>query len=164
MLRKETSPSDPRTFIALKATARTRAVILADTVDSLSAEVPFSVTSGALSVTDPCYQDDSWCSGVLSEVRNGTWLAQVGYYRDSHDVVSMENHLAQTQASAQAGRYLKDEAAAAEYAAMFNESIERAASALLNYSGRIAFLRIRHSEASHISDPAQATSRSFSIG
>lgn len=138
-------------------------MILADTVDSLSIEVPFAVTSGALSVTDPCYRNDPWCSGVLPEVRNGTWLAQVGYYRDTHDIASMERHLAQWQASAQAFRHL-DVAGSAEYSALINASIERATTAWLNYSGRIAFLAIHHSQAAPIADLAEGTLLPFTVG
>lgn len=35
----------------------------------------FEVKSGKLRVTDPCYEDDTWCSGVLTGVKNGTWEA-----------------------------------------------------------------------------------------
>lgn len=33
----------------------------------------FQVTSGAVRVTDPCYDRQVWCSGQLENVRNGTW-------------------------------------------------------------------------------------------
>lgn len=36
----------------------------------------FEVTSGRLRVTDPCYNKDTWCAGVL-DVLNGTWGAFV---------------------------------------------------------------------------------------
>lgn len=36
----------------------------------------FEVTSGRLRVTDPCYNKDTWCSGVLN-VPNGTWVSHL---------------------------------------------------------------------------------------
>jgi len=35
----------------------------------------FEVTSGALRVTDPCYDEVVWCSGTVDNVKNGTWEA-----------------------------------------------------------------------------------------
>ena len=39
----------------------------------------FSVESGAVFVSDPCYQLDTWCAKKLTDVRNGKWLATVEY-------------------------------------------------------------------------------------
>jgi hypothetical protein len=54
-------------------------------IDSISAIEKFTVTSGALRVTDPCYALDTWCSGQLENVLNGVWHAWVGYYKDLDD-------------------------------------------------------------------------------
>lgn len=37
----------------------------------------FIVTSGKLRVSDPCYDKDTWCAGVLEAVKNGAWIAKV---------------------------------------------------------------------------------------
>lgn len=37
----------------------------------------FEVTSGALLVTDPCYQVPTWCTGRVENAKNGTWLAGI---------------------------------------------------------------------------------------
>lgn len=42
----------------------------------------FAVSSGALRVTDPCYDMDTWCAGTLDGVKNGIWKAHVGYHED----------------------------------------------------------------------------------
>jgi hypothetical protein len=54
-------------------------------VDSFSDPQSFEVASGALRVTDPCYDVEVWCSGQLDNVKNGTWHAKVGYYKDPFD-------------------------------------------------------------------------------
>lgn len=35
---------------------------------------PFVIASGAMRVTDPCYDMATWCAGTLENVKNGTWL------------------------------------------------------------------------------------------
>ena len=37
----------------------------------------FEVSSGKLAVSDPCYTAGTWCAGVLSNVKNGTWESSV---------------------------------------------------------------------------------------
>jgi len=37
--------------------------------------VTFKVDSGRLIVTDPCYTQGTWCSGLLTDVRQGVWEA-----------------------------------------------------------------------------------------
>jgi len=46
---------------------------------SKAPEQAFQVTSGALRVTDPCYEMDVWCAETIENVCNGTWFANVGY-------------------------------------------------------------------------------------
>ena len=41
----------------------------------------FDVVSGAVRVTDPCYDPDVWCSGSVPAV-NGRWVAKVERYED----------------------------------------------------------------------------------
>jgi hypothetical protein len=36
----------------------------------------FEITSGAMRLTDPCYDLDVWCAGDLENVRNGKWFAE----------------------------------------------------------------------------------------
>lgn len=42
-------------------------------------EQTFKVESGALRVTDPCYEMDTLCAGTLENVKNGTWFAHAKY-------------------------------------------------------------------------------------
>lgn len=35
---------------------------------------PFTIASGAMRVTDPCYDMDTWCAGTLDDVKNGVWF------------------------------------------------------------------------------------------
>ncbi len=42
----------------------------------------FEVKSGALRVTDPCYDLTTWCSGTLQNVKNGKWFVSVDYYKE----------------------------------------------------------------------------------
>lgn len=52
-------------------------------IDSVSLIESFIVGSGALRVTDPCYDLTTWSSGQLQNVKNGTWNAQVGFHKDA---------------------------------------------------------------------------------
>ena len=54
-------------------------------IASTSPVEQFVVTSGALRVTDPCYDLTTWCSGQLQNVKNGTWNAQVGFHQDEFE-------------------------------------------------------------------------------
>jgi hypothetical protein len=53
-------------------------------VTALSASMSFLVSCGELRVTDPCYGDDIKSSGAIKNVRNGTWLSQVGYFNEGN--------------------------------------------------------------------------------
>lgn len=37
----------------------------------------FQVKSGEMMVSDPCYSRDTWCQGILKNVKNGEWVAYV---------------------------------------------------------------------------------------
>jgi hypothetical protein len=34
----------------------------------------FEVTSGKMVLSDPCYTLDTWCMGIIDNVKNGTWV------------------------------------------------------------------------------------------
>lgn len=44
-------------------------------VPTLSPVETFQIDSGALRVTDPCYDMDTWWDGTLPDVKNGRWMA-----------------------------------------------------------------------------------------
>lgn len=46
---------------------------LIDEVDSK--KQTFTINSGKVRITDPCYDMDTWCAGDIENVRNGKWLA-----------------------------------------------------------------------------------------
>ena len=136
-------------------------MILAKTVEALSPELPFAVTSGVLSVTDPCYQNSN-PSEVIAAVRNGPWLAQVGYYRDGADLIALERHLAELRDIQRTAAHLGGQAATV-IGANLEESLKRATAAKADYRGRAAFLRIRHSGAVPINDLAAAKRLRFTV-
>lgn len=47
-----------------------------------SREEQFTVESGALRATDPCYSMDTWCAGTVNNVANGTWFAHTQQYHE----------------------------------------------------------------------------------
>ena len=55
-------------------------------VEKLSPVEHFSVKSGAMRVTDPCYQIDTWCAGTLENVKNGQWSAFASTQFDQSEV------------------------------------------------------------------------------
>ena len=48
----------------------------------------FSIVSGAIRFTDPCYANDVWCKGSMLAA-NGKYQAQIGFFRDPYDERSM---------------------------------------------------------------------------
>lgn len=54
----------------------------------------FTVKSGAIRFTDPCYDNDTWCKGSMPAL-NGQWQAQIGFFRDSYDARRLFNHINQ---------------------------------------------------------------------
>lgn len=44
----------------------------------------FTVSSGAIRFSDPCYANDTWCKGSMPAA-NGVYQAQIGLFRDSCD-------------------------------------------------------------------------------
>lgn len=53
----------------------------------------FTVKSGAIRFTDPCYNNDTWCKGSLPAV-NGQWQARLGFFRDAYDEKSLKKDIA----------------------------------------------------------------------
>jgi hypothetical protein len=53
-------------------------------IETTSLPNAFAVSSGALRVTDPCYDMETWCAGTLENVKNGIWQAHVGFHDDDH--------------------------------------------------------------------------------
>ena len=39
----------------------------------------FTVTSGRIRVSDPCYEPDIWCSYVIDDAKRGLWLSKLKY-------------------------------------------------------------------------------------
>lgn len=110
----------------------------------------FTITSGAMRVTDPCYDVEVWCSGELNNVMNGTWIASVLHYKDPDDfydpVGFVKNGLNQEIAQYEAMK--KGDAA---YDALVDQWIEnrkeRYAERIKiaeSYPGRVSVLRVRH--------------------
>lgn len=43
----------------------------------------FDITSGKMVCSDPCYVLGTWSQGVIENVKNGTWVADVDYSSDN---------------------------------------------------------------------------------
>jgi hypothetical protein len=63
--------------------------IMTNSKESYAGE--FEITSGKAMVSDPCYDRETWCQGVIDNVKNGTWKAylhiiddRVGYILCHH--------------------------------------------------------------------------------
>lgn len=109
-------------------------------ISSVSESNTFVVTSGALRVTDPCYDMDTWCSGQLDNVRNGIWHAHVGYHKDELDMkmrAEWRNNYVQKM-NEMASEFMK------EYIAQEIARIDKDGAA---YLGRVAYLHIVSIEA-----------------
>ncbi|MDR9847065.1 hypothetical protein [Herbaspirillum huttiense] len=129
-------------------------------INSVSAPAKFNITSGAMRVTDPCYDTATWCSGALPKVLNGEWLAQVGYFKCPSDAAGQQRWREKT-ASDYENRIKEYEAKLAatdspEVHRSFSFQIEWAKADLererekwakqdATYLGRVAYLRVVHS-------------------
>lgn len=136
----------------------------------------FVVKSGALRVTDPCYEIDTWCAGQIEGVKNGDWAAQAGFYREGQcdyskerwdEVVAkfkdgdkeMEELL--TEGRKEKGQEIDDKTIAgirAFIALRRFEDLNRYGNPD-DWSGRIAYLHIRHTSV----DPAEFNETNFQI-
>lgn len=59
-------------------------------------EKTFEIVSGKVVLSDPCYELGTWCQGVIDNVKNGTWIAEIekssegrvsrlfAYHKDEH--------------------------------------------------------------------------------
>lgn len=65
-------------------------LIFPEASDRVSKPKPFEVKSGALRVTDPCYDMAVWCAGTSKNVLNGTWHAFVGEHREAVESYTKE--------------------------------------------------------------------------
>lgn len=107
-------------------------------IDSVSAVETFQVTAGALRVTDPCYDMETWCAGTLDNVLNGTWDAHVGYHKDSHDDEMSKRWLDKEEERIK--RFA--EALGEEFAKQERESLEEKRKAVEARPGRVAYIHI----------------------
>ncbi len=108
-------------------------------IDSVSPTQLFPVTSGALRVTDPCYDDlDCWCAGTLKNVKNGVWAAQVGRRKCEADMRSMREWLRRCEDNAKSS---------IPELAQYNEGrVKEIQESLDAYDGRVAYLHITHTD------------------
>lgn len=115
----------------------------------------FTVSSKKLRVTDPCYDDTTWCAGNITKVKNGVWNAEVTYYKDATDLKRLEVFYGYDIKMYQ--QFIEDNKKIAAtknqeslmtpfYEGKIKEAEERLSLAKKNYLGRVAYLRIRHSE------------------
>jgi hypothetical protein len=114
-------------------------------IDRMSDIATFVITSGALRVTDPCYEPGTWCSGMLDNVLNGTWQAQVGKHLDSIDMESAQKwlkDLKDKQATMLAVAKTEKEKFLAEH--LHVSDIRRIQENIANYKGRVAYLHVWH--------------------
>lgn len=107
-----------------------------------SAQQKFEVKSGALRVTDPCYSIDTWCSGQLENVMNGTWIAHVGYYMDPMDIDGHKRYIAGLEEEERQVRGV----AGATYV---SHRVKEAKEQLSAYKGRVAYIRVCHESISN---------------
>lgn len=126
----------------------------------------FNVESGALRVTDPCYDMATWCAGTATHVKNGRWLAHVGYYREpveGYTKERFEKEIAEIEAPQERERIAQLEKIMADLPEDQKAEHKEKLEGLLGFyrshglrefgrmwgnpddwSGRVAFLHIRH--------------------
>jgi len=132
----------------------------------LSKKLPFSVLSGALRVTDPCYSMDTWCAGTTRNVMNGKWFAQVGQHTEAVDGFTKERfdkEIAELENPEELSRVKELREAIKNLSGLELEETEKSLNNLLNFhkshmlrefgrcwgnpddwNGRVSFLHIRH--------------------
>jgi hypothetical protein len=118
-------------------------------ISSTSLPNAFAVSSGALRVTDPCYNMETWCAGTLENVKNGIWQAQVGYHKDELDMSMSAKWLAKYEEAAKS--------ATDSFTKEYNElHAKKTREHMDAYKGRVAYLHIRHDNAqSHFDHAAE---------
>lgn len=108
---------------------------------------PFTVTSGALRVTDPYYSVDTWCSGQIDNVKNGNWLARVGYYRDEYDIEMSKKSIQRDfdEENRSNERWFSDDPKLVEHYHQKNQKeYDKRIAELAAYKGRPAYIRIAY--------------------
>lgn len=115
-------------------------------IDSLSEPKEFTVTCGALRVTDPCYNINIWCSGQIKNVKNGQWLATVGYHKDSLHAQASAELLAGLEQDR--NEFLKERQAQEDDSdwTPFDHDIRRATQSIAEYTGHVAYIHIAHAD------------------
>jgi hypothetical protein len=97
----------------------------------------FADSSGALRVTDPCYNMETWCAGTLENVKNGIWQAQVGYHKDELDMSMSAKWLAKYEEAANS--------ATDSFMKQYNlNKAQEVREGMEAYKGRVAYLHICH--------------------
>jgi hypothetical protein len=69
-----------------------------DTLDRLSPVFSFTVASGRMAITDPCYEPGTWCAHQM-DVPNGEWRVKLGYNIDQDDLDRMDHWIAEREKS-----------------------------------------------------------------
>lgn len=106
-------------------------------IDKVSERKSFNVSSGALRVTDPCYDLDVWCATQI-KAANGKWHVEVGYHRDQSDLNRYAKFAEAIRANIEGGASQKDR----EFlAAMYEGELRRTEEVISKYIGRVAYIR-----------------------
>ena len=126
-------------------------------INSYSPEKSFEVKSGALRVTDPCYNMETWCAGTLESVKNGKWLAHVGYNIDPEDVAMMHKFAQQCideqQALIDDAKNREEREALEIWYGQTLRKLKEQKAEIDNYTGRVAYIAIRHESTIACSPP-----------
>lgn len=139
-------------------------------IDSVSDTQTFTVESGALRVTDPCYDMDTWCAGTLDTVRNGIWNTHVGYHKDADDMAYYERAAKERRAEIDRHeKLLMDKCGTnAEVAemirqdfTMFRADLDKREAEANARPGRVAFIHIAHAESAARFDPKTPLDSNF---
>lgn len=116
-------------------------------INSYSLEKSFEVKSGALRVTDPCYDMETWCAGTLESVKNGKWFAQLGYNIDEDELEMVrkwhQNKIEELQAAIDSA---KDDDQRKILETLYGQQIQslKDEDPVEGYVGRVAYIAIRH--------------------
>jgi hypothetical protein len=102
-----------------------------DKIERVSAPAYFEVGSGKLSVTDPCYDPGTWCSGTM-EVPNGTWGFAMAYSLCESDTLGSQRWLDERK------KQLAEMSAINPLCWVLKDEIKRLEESLANYAGRVA--------------------------
>lgn len=137
----------------------------------LSERREFTVTSGALRATDPCYNMDTWCAGTVEQVANGKWFAQVGHCFDESDVSMRKKWFSEEleKYEQQIAKDMADETLDDKAKGLMTDFLKRD---LLKYGNpmnmyqRVSLVHIRHESvpADEPIDPSKFTKSDIHVG